>query len=130
MWGYCPQIYYYSHRLPGVRDYLCHYTTGFSPATFSPLAERAFRPYGHPQAQEMFAADLAARRPHYILDIAPIREYQFPFFQYPLRTYPLIADYVRANYHPEPSVAGALIYRRNDSDEGHAPQHLDKSLEP
>ncbi len=130
VWGYCPQIYYYAHRLPGVRDYLCHYTTGFSPATFSPLVERAIRPYGHPRAQEMFAADLKARRPKFILDIAPIREYEFPFFQYPLRTYPLIADYVRANYHPEQSVAGALIYRRNDSDEGQAPQHIDKSLEP
>ena len=111
VWGYCPQIYYHAHRLPGVRDYLCHYTTGYSPATFSPNAARPSRAFGHPRAPELFVEDLKQRHPKYILDIAPIRDYEFPFFQYPMRSYLPIADFVRSNYLPETSVAGALIYR-------------------
>lgn len=111
VWGYCPQIYYHASRLPGVRDYLCHYTTGFSAATFSPLYERSARPYGHPQAQEMFVADLKERRPKYIIDISSIMEYEFPFVQYPLTSYRDIAAYIRANYVPEIEMNGAYIYR-------------------
>ena len=121
VWGYCPQIYYHAHRLPGVRDYIVHYVTGFSPGSFYPNLERAYRPRSHPRAEEMFVEDLQIRRPKYIMDIAPIRDYEFPFTQYPLRSYPLIADHVLTYYLPDTMLDGAMIYRLKTADDHDAP---------
>jgi len=112
VWGYCPQIYYYADRLPGTRDYLCHYTTGYSPGTFDPLTERAVRSSGHAHATQMFTDDLEKRKPKYIFDLVQVKDYPFPFFNYSLRDYPEIADYVRGNYLPEGNIGEVMIYRR------------------
>jgi hypothetical protein len=112
VWGYCPQIYYYAQRLPGVRDYLCHYITGYSPGAFDPFSQRAPRAWGHPRAQEMFVADLEQRKPKYIFDLVEIDGYYFTFLHYSLRTYPALAAYLRLNYLPEGRVGGAVVYRR------------------
>ncbi|RPH95590.1 hypothetical protein EHM69_03840 [candidate division KSB1 bacterium] len=112
VWGYCPQIYYHAHRLPGVRDFLCHYITGFSPGTFSPFEERARRAFGHPRAQQMFIEDLERREPKYVFDLVQIDNYTFTFFNYSLRTYPELADYLRQNYLPEGEIGRVPVYRR------------------
>ena len=112
VWGYCPQIYYHARRLPGVRDYLCHYITGYSPGTFDPLSSRALRSQGHPQAREMFIADLERRRPKYIFDLWQIDDYTFTFFSYPVSSYPELASYLRTHYLPEGEIGRALVYRR------------------
>ena len=111
VWGYCPQIYYHAHRLPGVRDYIMHYVTGFSPGAFRPLEERAPRSSGHLRAQEMFLDDLTGRRPQYIFDLSDISSGEFTFVQYPITFYPPIAAYVRANYAPDTVLSGVLVYR-------------------
>jgi hypothetical protein len=111
VWGYCPQIYYLAHRLPGVRDYIMHYVTGFSPGAFLPLEERAPRSSGHPRAQEMFLDDLASRHPQYIFDLSDISSGEFPFVQYPITQYPPIAAYIRTNYAPDTVLSGVLVYR-------------------
>ncbi|MDD5088033.1 MAG: glycosyltransferase family 39 protein [bacterium] len=112
VWGYCPQIYYHANRLPGVRDYLCHYITGYSPGSFDPMSERAVRPYGHPQAEAMFVEDLERRQPKYIFDLVKVYDYAFPFVKYSLRTYPMLADYLRQNYLPEGQIGDVFVYRR------------------
>jgi hypothetical protein len=111
VWGYCPQVYFHGNRLPGVRDYMCHYVTGYSVASFSPLFERAPRAFGHTRAQEMFLEDLLSRRPKYIFDLSDIANTQLPFVQYPLTLYPRIAEYVRTHYTPEARLGEAYIYR-------------------
>jgi 4-amino-4-deoxy-L-arabinose transferase-like glycosyltransferase len=112
VWGYCPQIYYYAQRLPGTRDYLCHYTTGYSPGTFDPRYERAVRSSGHADAQQMFVRDLETRKPKYIFDLVQVTDYEFTFYNYSLRSYPEIAAYVRQNYLPEGTIGNVPIYRR------------------
>ncbi|HEY3295847.1 MAG TPA: glycosyltransferase family 39 protein [bacterium] len=125
VWGYCPQIYYYADRLPGTRDYLCHYTTGYSPGTFDPTAERAVRSEGHPQAKQMFLDDLEKRKPKYIIDLVQVRAYAFPFYNYSLRDYPELASYVRRNYLPEGKIGEALIYRRRTASDTWQPADQD-----
>lgn len=125
VWGYCPQIYYYADRLPGTRDYLCHYTTGYSPGTFDPLVERAVRPYGHPRAQQMFIEDLKKRKPKYIFDLAQITDYAFPFYNYSKDDYPEIAGYLLQNYLPEGNIDQALIYRRRTASDTWFPKDSD-----
>jgi 4-amino-4-deoxy-L-arabinose transferase-like glycosyltransferase len=117
VWGYCPQIYFYADRLPGTRDYLCHYTTGFSPGTFDPQTEQAVRPFGHPRAQQMFIEDLEKRQPKYIFDLVQIRDYCFTFYNYSLRQYPDLADYVRVHYLPDGEIENAMIYRRRTAED-------------
>lgn len=115
VWGYCPQIYWYADRLPGTRDFLCHYVTGYSPQSFDPLTERAPRPFGHPDAERMFLADLVERKPRFIVDLTRISDYEFPFVRYSLLDYPLLRDYISANYRPDHNISDALIYRHVDA---------------
>ncbi len=111
VWGYCPQIYYHAQRLPGVRDYIMHYVTGFSPGAFAPLEERAPRSSSHPRATEMFVEDLNSHRPKYIFDLSDITTGEFPFIQYPITLYPAIASFIRAHYEPDTVLGGVLVYR-------------------
>lgn len=115
VWGYCPQIYYLSNRLPATRDYLCHYVTGYSPLSFDPMTQKAPRANGHPEAEQMFRADLEQNKPRFVVDLVRVVDYDFPFIQYSLLDYPLIADYLRAHYEPDHAVGEALVYRRRDS---------------
>jgi 4-amino-4-deoxy-L-arabinose transferase-like glycosyltransferase len=112
VWGYAPQIYYFAHRLPAVRDYMCHYITGFSAGTFEPTVERAVRAQSHPQAEQMFIADLERRRPKYVFDLWLIDNYAFTFMHYAVTSYPELAAYLRANYRPDREISMALVYRR------------------
>lgn len=112
VWGYCPQIYYYAQRLPAVRDYLCHYITGYSPGSFDPYIERAVREHGHPQAELMFLDDVRRNQPKYIFDLVEILDYQFTFYNYSLNLYPQLAGYLKENYLPEGQIDGARIYRK------------------
>ncbi|MBI5058414.1 glycosyltransferase family 39 protein [candidate division KSB1 bacterium] len=112
VWGYCPQIYYHAERLPGVRDYLCHYLTGYSPSAFDPYVQRAPRERGHPLAEEMFVEDLERRTPKYIFDLVQITDYEFTFYHYSLRDYAKLRDYLIRNYAPDQAIGDALVYRR------------------
>ncbi|HEY3295849.1 MAG TPA: hypothetical protein VGL38_10450 [bacterium] len=125
VWGYCPQIYYYARRLPGVRDYLCHYITGYSPGSFDPFTERAPREQGHSMAQRMFIEDLEQRRPKYVFDLVLIDDYPFTFLNYSLRDYPDLASYMRETYLPEGQVGRALVYRRRTAQDTWIPDAKD-----
>jgi 4-amino-4-deoxy-L-arabinose transferase-like glycosyltransferase len=112
VWGYCPQIYWYAQRLPGVRDYLCQYATGYSVGAFDPAVQTAPRPFGHPLAQRMFIEDIERRKPKYIFDLVPVDDYVFTFVNFSLRNYPDLAAYLRQNYLPEGKIGRVPIYRR------------------
>lgn len=125
VWGYCPQIYFHANRLPGVRDYLCHYITGYSPGSFDPMTQRAVRPFGHPQAEAMFVEDLQSRQPKFIFDLVQVYDYTFPFVKYSMRSYPRIAEYVIQNYLPEGQIGDVFVYRRRTPDDTWWPSRED-----
>ena len=125
VWGYCPQLYYLANRLPGVRDYLCHYITGYSPGSFDPLTERAIRPYARSDAEAMFIEDLKARRPKYVFDLVQRRDYIFNFFLYSIRRYPQVTEYLRTNYLPEGEIKGVFIYRLRTPEDTWWPEKKD-----
>ncbi len=112
VWGYCPQIYFLSNRLPGVRDYLCHYITGWSTSAFDPWTSRAPRAESHREAEEMFVSDLRDRQPELIVDLVRITDYPFTFVQYSINRYSRLTDYIKANYTPADKVGDAFIYAR------------------
>jgi hypothetical protein len=65
----------------------------------------------------MFVEDLDRWAPKYIFDLVPIQEYTFTFYNYSLRGYPLLADYVRRNYLPEGELDGVRVYRRRSPED-------------
>jgi hypothetical protein len=125
VWGYCPQIYWHANRLPGVRDYLGHYITGYSPGSFDPFSQRAVRASGHKDAQKMFVDDLERRKPKYIFDLVQVTDYTFTFWQYSVRTYPQVAEYLRQNYLPEGQIDKVFVYRRRTPEDTWWPEPED-----
>lgn len=106
VWGYCPQIYFHSKRLPAARDYLCEYVTGFSPFSSSP------RQYARPDAMQMLLDDLSRNRPAVIFDLSADEYYEYSFANYPITNYPPLADYIKANYRPAAVVEQVAVYTR------------------
>lgn len=133
VWGYCPQIYWYSNRLPGVRDFICHYVCGYSPGVsntqFVSLPEK--RKSGHRGAVQMFIDDLERSKAKYIFDLTPIRNYTFTFYDYPIADYPELEDYVLRNYLPQDKIGKALVFRRRTANDASWPPdwHLDEHPE-
>jgi hypothetical protein len=113
VWGYCPQIYFLSDRLPAVRDYLCHYVTGFSTGSFDPFTSKPFRDSGHPAATTMFLDDLQQHQPELIIDLSSVRDYDYTFLHLPIRDYPELTDFVVAQYTPVLKLGNARVYARN-----------------
>lgn len=107
VWGYCPQIYFHANRLPGVRDYLCEYISGYSPYSTSP------RPYARPDAEQMMVNDLKQNSPAIIFDLSFIENYPYSFANYPLANYPLLANHIKSYYHPAATVGSVPIYVLN-----------------
>lgn len=105
VWGYCPQIYFHADRLPAVRDFLCEYVTGYSPFSTSPRA------FARPDAMQMMLEDLERTRPKIIFDLSFVDIYQYSFVPYPLTNYPLLADFIRANYRPVAQVGQVPVYQ-------------------
>lgn len=104
VWGYCPQIYFHANRLPGVRDFLCHYVTGYSAGTTHPRANACA------DAEQMFIEDLKQSRPKLLFDLSFSDYYPYSFADFPLTKYPDLARYVQANYQPMAQVGSVPIY--------------------
>lgn len=112
VWGYAPQLYFYADRQPGVRDFICHYITGYSVGAFDPRFSLAPRAHFHPRAEEMFVEDLERNRPPYIIDLSGIADCELTFIQFPILLYPRLADYIRRSYEPDVMFGDIQIYRR------------------
>ena len=113
VWGNAPQIYTASDRRAGTRFVFCNYLTGLSPATPSE-SDPAVDP-GADAVAEAWApliADLDRRRPALVLDTAEagVKSYG----KFPIRRYPVLADYLRTHYRRDGTVAGLAIYRRSE----------------
>lgn len=104
VWGYCPQIYFHAQRLPGARDFLCHYTTGYSAGSQNP------RQNAMPGAEQMLIEDLRENRPALIFDISAVEFYPYSFLDYPITKYPELAAFVRTNYQPTAQVGSVAVY--------------------
>lgn len=98
VWGYCPQVYYYAERLPAVRDYMCHYTTGFSAGSFNPFDSKPPRADGYLDAQAMFVDDLNKTKPDFFVDLSQTLRYTYTFLHLPLTDYPTVNKFVVEHY--------------------------------
>ncbi len=112
VWGLCPQIYWYSNRLPAVKDYACEFTTGYSPGAFNFRTEKSPRSSHIENAEKIMYNDLVKNKPEFIVDISPVRNYLFTFKLYPVSNYPLIASFINDGYKQVKNIGGVVIYRR------------------
>jgi hypothetical protein len=108
VWGFGPEIYWYSGRLPAVKDLLCVFTTGFSAGTLNPFSKKSPRSEMIKNAEIIMYNDLFKNRPKYIVDISPV---QFSFKSYPIRNYPLINSFIKEGYHQVRKFKKAILYK-------------------
>jgi hypothetical protein len=114
VWGYYPEIYFFSQRLPASRFIYTNYITGMIPWTnLDPLIDTAYAvaPNGWKQMEQ----DLKRRPPAVILDTGRVRGY----LKYPLHDQPILWDKIKADFAQVAIRAsapyGMRIFRRLDS---------------
>jgi len=115
IWGYRPEIYYWSGLVPASRDLSSQPLTGVP-------GDVHFSPSGHPILDEQTTADaraellkeLRSSRPKYIID-----ELGFYNPNLTMDTYPELAEYLD-DYKPLGSVGRFLVYLRKE----YAKKHL------
>jgi 4-amino-4-deoxy-L-arabinose transferase-like glycosyltransferase len=74
VWGYVPELYYFSHRLPSTRFIYTNYVTGLIPWTnLDPLRDTAYASV--PGSWAQLASDLAQKPPEMIVDTGTARGY-------------------------------------------------------
>jgi len=113
VWGNVPQVYFTAARMPGVRFTFCNYLTGLSPGSRSELDPNFdSRKNAVPGAWDMVVHDLDDNRPAVIVDTAAgaMKSYG----KFPIASFPVLADYIRAHYRADGAVDGAVLYRRVD----------------
>jgi hypothetical protein len=115
-WGFYPQVYLFSDRLPATAFPMCVFLTGFSPgddpdgATWEEFNARAY-----PEAWTRLRADFARQPPAYIIDTAPLgREYIIPYDHFPISRYPWLAALVDRDYQLETTIDKVRLYRLRD----------------
>ncbi|MBU1921036.1 glycosyltransferase family 39 protein, partial [bacterium] len=124
VWGYCPQIYYYAERLPAVRDYMCHYITGFSAGSFNPFDSKPPRVDGYLEAEALFVNDLHETKPDFFVDLSQTLRYTYTFLHLPLSDYPSVNEFVMKHYE----VATAIPPERSDVRLGGTVQQQDYAV--
>jgi len=119
-WGFYPQVYLFSDRLPATAFPMCVFLTGFSPgddpdgATWEEFNARAY-----PEAWTRLRQDFSRQPPVYIIDTAPLgRDYLIPYDRFPISRYPWLAALVDHDYHLETTIGKVRLYRLRD---GHGP---------
>jgi hypothetical protein len=111
VWGNSPVLYFEAARPLGCRFVFSNYITGMSPATPSqtdPLLDSSKNAV--PIATDMMVADLAERRPTFIVDDSA-GNVDF-YGKYPPAKFPWLAKILACRYAPEADIAGMRIYRR------------------
>jgi 4-amino-4-deoxy-L-arabinose transferase-like glycosyltransferase len=109
VWGNLPVVYFEAGRPLGTRFVFSNYQTGLSPATRTqsdPGADASANVVA--ESWEMFAADLAARRPKIFVDTSPGNFGGYGKF--PLWRFPRLQEIVDRNYAPVGDVAGVRLY--------------------
>lgn len=111
IWGNSPVLYFEAARPLGCRFVFANYITGLSPATPSqsdPSIDSSKNSV--PIATDMMIADLAARKPTFLVDGSP-GDVAF-YGKYPPAKFPWLAKILSCDYEPAADVAGMRIYRR------------------
>jgi hypothetical protein len=114
VWGNVPQIYYTAERMPGVRFTFCNYLTGLSPGTrseYDPTVDP--RRNAVPEAWDDVVSDLESKRPALVIDTAAAGMKSYGKF--PVKSFPVLDDYLSTHYRPDGVVEGVVFYRRVDS---------------
>lgn len=95
VWGFHPDIYFFSDRLPASRFLYANFLTGLIPWTnVAPHRDTTYAIV--PGAMTQLLDDLEQTRPRFVVDCSagPNRHWQ----KYPLRLFSVLNDYLRANY--------------------------------
>jgi len=109
VWGNLPLLYFEARRPLGTRFVFSNYQTGLSPATRTqsdPGADASANVVG--ESWEMFAEDLAVRRPKIFVDTSPGN--LAGYGKFPLSRFPRLQAIVDRNYALCDDVAGARLY--------------------
>ncbi|HEY4392980.1 MAG TPA: hypothetical protein VGP64_02910, partial [Polyangia bacterium] len=109
VWGNVPVIYFAADRPLGTRFVFSNYQTGLSPATRTqndPDADASGNVVA--ESWEMFAQDLASRRPKIFVDTSPGN--LGGYGKFPLSRFPRLQSIVDRNYTLSEDVAGARLY--------------------
>jgi hypothetical protein len=109
VWGYNPDIYMYTNRLPASRFVYCTFQTGLIPWTNEkPSIDTTYAIV--PGSMKVLLDDLRRHRPAFIIDcgVGPHRR----FSKYPLSHFAPLAQYVEENYvEIEPARYGPQGFR-------------------
>jgi len=111
VWGNSPVLYFLAERPLGCRFVFANYLTGLSPATKTqtdPTVDAARNIV--PEAWDMLVADLAARRPMFIVDASPgdVAHYG----KFPPARFARLQTVLDAEFTPAAEIAGMRIWRR------------------
>ena len=95
VWGFNPDIYYYTQRLPASRFLYCTFQTGLIPWTN--IADDVDTAYAIvPDSMDQLIADLASTGPRFIIDSsAGVHRH---FDKYPLEKFPAFRDFIERHY--------------------------------
>ncbi len=111
VWGYYPELYFFSQRIPATRFIYTNYVTGMIAWTnLDPLVDTT---YGiSPGAWSQLAADLEARPPSMIVDTAGSRGYS----KFPLHDQPLLWNLIQRDFAQvavrSPFTHGMRLFKR------------------
>ena len=105
VWGFSPQLYVLSGRLPGTRYMLVDPLIGVSP----PDEHTGY----FPGVMENFLRDLESNRPVYFVDTSFSPHDRF-CAEHPVSRYPRLKEYLQENYRLEREIDRKLFYRRRD----------------
>lgn len=95
VWGFNPDIYHYTDRLPASRFLYCTFQTGLVPwANTEPLIDTSYAIV--PGAMETLLSDLKAHPPRFFVD-SSAGLHRF-FNKYPLRRFPALHDWLHQHY--------------------------------
>lgn len=95
VWGFNPDIYYYSQRLPATRFLYCTFQTGLIP--WSNIADDVDTAYAIvPGSMDQLLADLVKTSPRFIIDSSPGVHRHFD--KYPISKFPRLHDWIAAHY--------------------------------
>ncbi|GAB5560389.1 MAG: hypothetical protein SynsKO_20360 [Synoicihabitans sp.] len=101
VWGFNPDIYHYTDRLPASRFVYCTFQTGLIPWTnTAPEIDTSYAIV--PGAMKTLLEDLRKNSPRFIIDssVGPHRLFQ----KYPIENYPELMDWMETHYaevHPD-----------------------------
>jgi 4-amino-4-deoxy-L-arabinose transferase-like glycosyltransferase len=112
VWGFGPQANHFADLPLGARFLFVESTlVGYVPGNRASVDDRApARRRVDPQRWDWLMSDLERTRATYILDTAPAGLHRWQ--NYPLRDFPRLESYVRANYDLLDTLDGAALYRR------------------